>query len=132
MNALLLILISVLPSDRVARESCDRIELNSFYDDQARLVFDQVLFFDWSHEEGRYQLRGWRMVKSESQLPRLDHARGVYVCDWQDGEVHRIVTAPVLSVSRTQYDPELTEREFLPKERRRELRSPKTLHQARK
>lgn len=124
---LLLLIASVLPHDNVARETCDRITVNSFYDDQARLVFDQLLFEDWDHDAGRFQLRAWRMVKHPSQLPRLNHATQRYECHWLDGEAERVVTAPSARPTATQYDPELTEREHLPKEKRRELLNPKVL-----
>lgn len=134
MNALILILIAaVLPHDTALRESCDRITVNSFYDDQARLVFDQLLFEDWDGDAGRFQLRAWRMVRwiggdkhsvpSAMVLPRFNHATGNYECRWMDGEVERVVRAPIVQRTQTQYDPELAEREFLPKEKRRELRS---------
>ena len=125
---LLLLIASVLPNDNVARESCDRIEVNSFYDDQGRLVFDQLLFCDWDNAAGRYQLRAWRMVKSNGQLPQFLQSTQRYECRWMDGDVERVITAPVKKLNTfTQFDPELTEREFLPKERRRELLSPKVL-----
>jgi hypothetical protein len=118
------------PREDVAAESVDLIEVNHFYDDQGRLVFDQLLFYDWSHSDGRYQLRAWRMVKNNSQLPQRNWQSGGYSSVWQDGDVLRKVVAPATRESWTQYDPELTEREYLPKERRRELRSPSTLVKA--
>ena len=57
-----------------------------------------------------------------AQLPRFEHARGIWVCEWFDGGVQRRVEAITVRESWTQYDPELTEREYLPKEKRRELR----------
>jgi len=129
---LILLLLAVLPLDSIARESCDKIEVNLFYDDQARLVFEQLLFYDWHDSAERFNLRGWRMVKNQSQLPRLNQFTNRYECHWMDGDIERIVTAPVVSYSQTQFDPELTEREFLAKERRRELRSPKSIHPTRK
>lgn len=127
MNTLFLILIAVLPNDAVARETCDRITVNAFYDDQARLVFDQLLFEDWDHAAGRFQIRAWRMVKNQNQLPRRNPFSDQHECRWMDGDAERVVRAPVVRSIATQYDPELTEREFLAKEHRRELRSPKTL-----
>lgn len=124
---LLLILLCVLPIDPVARERCDLIETNLFFDDQARLVFEQALFYDWCDQSERFQMRAWRMVKHPSQLPRLNHATGNYECRWMDGDTERVVVAPVVRTTRTQYDPELTERDHLAKEDRRELRNPKTL-----
>jgi hypothetical protein len=118
---------AISPREDVATERVDLIEVNHFYDDQGRLVFDQLLFYDWSHDDGRYQLRAWRMVKNNSQLPQRNWQSGGYVATWQDGDVLRKISAATTRESWTQYDPELTEREFLPKEKRRELRSPKTL-----
>ena len=118
---------AISPREDVATERVDLIEVNHFYDDQGRLVFDQLLFYDWSHDDGRYQLRAWRMVKNTAQLPQRNWQSGGYAATWQDGDVLRKISAPTIRESWTQYDPELTEREFLPKERRRELRSPKTL-----
>jgi hypothetical protein len=118
---------AISPREDVATERVDLIEVNHFYDDQGRLVFDQLLFYDWSHDDGRYQLRAWRMVKNNAQLPQRNWQSGGYGAIWQDGDVLRKISAPSIRESWTQYDPELTEREFLPKERRRELRSPKTL-----
>jgi hypothetical protein len=118
---------AISPREDVATERVDLIEVNHFYDDQGRLVFDQLLFYDWSHDDGRYQLRAWRMVKNNSQLPQRNWQSGGYVATWQDGDVLRKISAASTRESWTQHDPELTEREFLPKEKRRELRSPKTL-----
>ena len=118
---------AISPREDVASERVDLIEVNHFYDDQGRLVFDQLLFYDWSHDDGRYQLRAWRMVKNNTQLPQRNWQSGGYVATWQDGDVLRKISAASTRESWTQYDPELTEREFLPKEKRRELRSPKTL-----
>ena len=119
---ILLILLGILPVDAVTRESVDLIETNHFYDEHGRLVFDQVIFYDWSHGDARYQVRAWRLVKNPNQLPVRDWSNGGYTALWQDGEVLRKVHAPAVRESYLQYDPELIEREYLPKERRRELR----------
>lgn len=121
MRTLALLLFSIVPRDDVARESCDLIELNHFYDEHARLVFDQVIFYDWSAADSRYNVRAWRLVKNPAQLPHRDWARGCYSAMWQDGEQLRQIQAKSFSETWTQYDPELLEREYLPKERRREL-----------
>lgn len=132
MKLILLIIAAILPSSDVLRERCDLIEVNHFYDSDARLVFDQLLFFDWSDADGRFQLRAWRLIKQPvasktsvpqpEMMPRFDHATGAWRCNWIDGELHREVSAPVLRESTTDYGPELTEREWLAKEQRQELR----------
>ena len=110
------------PTEDVARERVDLMEVNHFYDEQGRLVFDQIIFYDWSPEHSRYMVRAWRMVKNPAQLPERDWRDGGYLSVWQDGEVLRRVRAESMRETWTQYDPELIEREYLPRERRRELR----------
>ena len=110
------------PTEDVARERVDLMEVNHFYDEQGRLVFDQIIFYDWSPEHSRYMVRAWRMVKNPAQLPERDWRDGGYLTVWQDGEVLRRIRAESIRETWTQYDPELIEREYLPRERRRELR----------
>jgi hypothetical protein len=123
--SLVLLLLSVLPRDSVVRESVDLIEVNHFYDEQARLVFDQVIFMDWSHGDARYMVRAWRLIKSPDQVPIRDWSGGGYTALWQDGEVLRKVHSPAIRETWLQHDPELVEREYLPKEARRELKQAK-------
>jgi hypothetical protein len=121
--------LGVSPREDVARETVDLIEVNHFYDEQGRLVFDQVIFYDWSEADSRYMVRAWRLVKSPSQLPQKDWKSGGYVALWQDcgqgGEVLRRVHSQSIRETWTQHDPELVEREYLPKEKRKELRTVK-------
>ena len=117
--------VGIAPREDVARESVDLIELNHFFDEHGRLVFDQVIFYDWSSADGRYNVRAWRLVKNPAQLPQRDWATGGYSAMWQDGEQLRHVQSRSIRETWTQYDPELVEREYLPKERRKELRTVK-------
>lgn len=121
--------LGISPQEDVARETVDLIEVNHFYDEHGRLVFDQVIFYDWSARDARYMVRAWRLVKNPAQLPHRDWSRGGYVTVWQDsgtsGEVLRHVHSRSIRETWTQYDPELIEREYLPKERRKELKTVK-------
>jgi hypothetical protein len=123
----ILVALGTSPREDVARDSVDLIEINHFYDEQGRLVFDQVIFYDWSSADARYMVRAWRLVKNPGQLPQRDWKSGGYVAVWQDsgqgGEVLRHVQSQSIRETWTQYDPELVEREYLPKERRKELRA---------
>lgn len=110
------------PTQDVAEDEVDLIEVNHFYDEQGRLVFDQVIFYEWSPEQNRYHVRAWRLLKSPAQLPRKNWKQGDFLAIWQDGDLLRKVRARNIHETWTQYDPELVEREFLPKEKRRELR----------
>ena len=118
-----IVVLGITPQEDVARESVDLIEVNHFYDEHGRLVFDQVIFYDWSQDDARYMVRAWRLVKNPAQLPQRDwKGGGGYLVVWQDGELLRHVRAQSIRETWTQYDPELVEREYLPKERRKELR----------
>lgn len=120
MTWLVLLLAHASPEAAVARDRVDLVEVNHFYDDNGRLVFDQVLFYDWCDEAGRFQVRAWRLLKLRSQWPVRD-ARGGYTCTWHDGEKLRHVRAAAFRETWGQHDPELIERAALPREHRREL-----------
>ena len=104
-----LILTCILPYTEVTHDHVSTIEVNRFYDEQARHVFTQTIFYDDN------AIIAWRLVKSPHQLPVGKTAI------WFDGERLRKVTANHVVDSWTQYDPELCERSILPKDQRREL-----------
>ncbi|WP_145056962.1 hypothetical protein [Lignipirellula cremea] len=109
------------PVETVIGESVDLIEINHFYDEQGRLVFDQVIFYDWSEERSCYAVRAWRLLKKREQAPTRDWRTGDYRAMWRDGETLREIRSPAMRISWTQYDPELRNREILPKEDRRDF-----------
>lgn len=105
-------------------DQVDLIEVNHFYDDEGRLVFDQAIFYDWCGVATRYQVRAWRLVKHPSQLPQRDWQRGGYVTVWRDGDLLRRVHAASYRETWTQHDPELDARQLLPAHERRGLSIP--------
>lgn len=105
-------------------ERVDCIDRNHFYDDCGRLVFCQIIFKEWHPHEGTHRVIAWRMQKDESLVPYRDWQRGGYSVLWLDGELLRLVSAATYDETWTQYDPELIDREWLPRERRRELLQP--------
>ncbi len=119
--ALLCSALGTNPIRHVTVDQVEVIEYNHFYDEQGRHVFDQLIFYDWSPRENRYQIRDWRLIKTVSQAPYHDANRGFYVATWHDGLTLRQVRAASVRETWTQYDPELIERAVLPKEQRREL-----------
>jgi len=123
--ALIIAAISLLPSDDVAVDSVDVVEVNHFFDDEARHVFDQLIFRDWDAQANRFQVRAWRLIKGDSQLPSRNWSTGGYIVIWHDGEVARRVEAKAYRESWSQHDPEMREREYLPKEQRRRLYTPR-------
>lgn len=119
---LLLFLVAIVPHDGVTREQVDLVEHNHFYDEHGRLVFEQIIFYDWSDEECHYNVRAWRLVKLPGQIPQRDWTSGGWFSAWIDGEQPRYVHARHFRETWTQTDPELVEREYLAKEKRHELR----------
>jgi hypothetical protein len=121
--AISLALMGLSPPEYVVTDRVDVIEINHFYDEHGKLVFDQILYYEWSAAQSRYNVRAWRLLKSPAQVPQRDWQRGDFVARFYDGDALREVRAATMRESWTQYDPELIEREYLPKEQRRELRS---------
>ncbi len=105
----------------VAFDRVDLVEVNHFYDEHGKLVFDQVIFYDWCDQQCRYNVRAWRLLKKPAQVPQRNFEHGDYVAIWQDGTHVRKVRASSYRESWTQYDPELVEREHLPKDKRADL-----------
>ncbi len=111
----------VQPEDDMLVDEVDLIEINHCYDENGQLVFDQLLFYDWSADKGHYDVRDWRLLKSPIQVPRRSHETGGYVALWRDGNTMRRVHAKTVRETWTQYDPEIIEQEYLPKDKRRSL-----------
>jgi hypothetical protein len=125
MSSFFLLLIAILPRlDGPVCERVDLIEVNHHHDENCRLIMTQQIFYEWNR--GRYDVIAWRMVKSPIQLPYRDWQDGGYVCFWKDGDIMRKVRAEAFRETWTQAglsgDPEVNEREMLPKERRKELK----------
>jgi hypothetical protein len=109
-----------IPSDPVpvvVAEKVDLIEVNHYYDDRGNRVFDQVIYFDWSPEQFRFTARGYRLIKQETQVP-VPVAPGAYHSIWSDGDCLRDLRAAVSTETWLQWDPELAERNYLPKSMR--------------
>src|SRR5688500_12479080 len=121
MKSLAILILSIIPHDDTLRDSVDVIERNCYYDEQGKLVFVELILFDWCDEDERHQCRDWRMVRDPSQVAERDWARGGYSIIWSDNGALRVIRAKSVCESWTQYDPELSERGYVPKEKRRGL-----------
>jgi len=112
----------------VLQEAVDKIEINHFYDDEGRLVFDQMIFYKESKrwEKRMYHVIAWRLIKSKNQIPIRVLGSDVYRYRvmWMDGKHIRDIRCKIVSESWTQEDVEIIEREFLAKEHRQELMKP--------
>lgn len=113
-----------LPQETAVKDQVDLVEINHFYDDQGRLVFDQVIYYNWCFQTDRYQVRDWRLLKDPFQIPLRDWRDGGYSSEWRDPKQRdglRSVRSTSVRETWTQYDPELEEREVLAQEKRKEL-----------
>jgi hypothetical protein len=110
-----------VPDRSVVKDEVDLVEVNHYHDARGEHVFDQLIFYDWSNQKRRFQVRAWRLIKTESQLPRRDYRQGNWLVRWHDDGVLREVTAASRRETWTQYDPELIERENLPQDQRLDL-----------
>src|SRR5690606_10731683 len=84
------------PLRSVTIDQVELIEYNHFYDERGRHVFDQLIFYDWSRRESRYQIRDWGLIKTVSQAPYFASSREVYMVTWHDGMTLRQVRSPLL------------------------------------
>ena len=107
------------PGSDIVSDRVDLIEINHCYDENGQLVFDQILFYDWSPQKARYDVRDWRLLKSPVQVPRRNRENGGYVVLWRDGTVLRRVHSETVRETWTQHDPEVVEQQFLAKTMRR-------------
>ncbi len=105
----------------VINDRVDLVEVNHYHDARGQHVFDQLIFYDWSRQKHRFQVRAWRLIKTESQLPRRDYREAAWLVRWHDDGVLREVSATSRRETWTQYDPELIERENLPQDQRLDL-----------
>lgn len=106
---------AVLPGAGPVRDEVETAEQSFFYDQQGRLIFEQLIF--WQGEN----VVAWRMVKDGEPCIRRDWKHGGYVCLWIDKETFREVRSKFEMVTHEQHDREVAHRELLPVCYRREL-----------
>lgn len=114
------LLLSVIPHDSVTVDRVCDVETNAFHDGDGRLVFTQVIWRCWNPRKSRFDIVDWRLLRPGMQ-PVYDYERREYRCHWFDGERERLVIAKTARESFSQHDPELTEREIVPTDKRRLL-----------
>jgi hypothetical protein len=121
MQALALILLSIVPQPEVVRGSVDRMELNHFYNEEGWYMWTQLIFWDWDKDLARHSVTTYRMVRVPSMRPTRDHKRGGWVSIWDDEGVIRVVRSKDFAETWSQHDPEVDDREVLPQQFRRQL-----------
>lgn len=126
MNTLIAIAaLCLMPPDMPVEERVDAIELNHFYDERGKLVFEQAIFWAWRCRDCYdHEVVAWRLVKLPAHRPRYSCWRNEWDMIFHDGDTLRRVRTPFFYETWGQDDPELYQRELLPKERRRGLTKP--------
>lgn len=119
--SIICVLIAMLPMSAVLDESCDLVEVNSYYDNDGHLVFQQLIFWDWKPEESSYRCFAWMMIKCKKQYPVFDRSRNCWTVIFLDEGTLRRIRAPSVRYTWTQYDPEFLDREHLSPDKRRGL-----------
>ena len=128
MLALLLVVILSVPLrlENHVSEFVDCIELNHFYDARARLVYDQVVFYEWTPTTGKFQVRAWCLVDDREQLnrrPIKNEETGIYESEYLDTNTRLIrrIRSRLFRESWSQLDPERENKRVHPESLRIEL-----------
>lgn len=119
-----LLILTILPQVEPVVDRCDVIEVNHFYDWEGRLVFDQLIFWEWNPLWCRDDVLDWRLLnKCPGGLPESDHRHGGWTSTFYDEQAGIIRTVRAKSVRETwtQEDPEAIERQICPASQRRGL-----------
>jgi len=126
-NLLAIALFCMVPVDEITTDEVDRVELSHVYDDCGRRTLSQLIFYDWDAERGRFDLVAWRLYdeKTAGQRPTYQHYNRRWESLWYDGQTLRRVRPRAFTERWDQFDPELRERDHLPKDRRRKLTMPR-------
>lgn len=92
------------------------IEENHFYSKDDQLIFVQMIYWDeYSPSSHVLHVREWQMLRCVDQIPRYDPARQLYVAIWKRGDgSFYYVEARRFMVTRTYFDPEVSDRALLP------------------
>lgn len=117
----ILLAAGLIPRDEPLVDRVDVCEVNHVCDARGRCTFSQLIWWDLD-AAGEYHVVDWRMLgKSAWPQRRGDQ----YVSSWWDAKTcrRRQVSAPAYRETITRYDPEVRDRETVPCERRRGLRS---------
>ena len=97
--------------ETIVSEYVDCIELNHFFDDRGRLVYDQVIFYEQTPTTGKFQVRAWCLVEDRELLnrrPIKNEVTALYEVEYVDTNdrlAHRI-RSRLFRESWSQSDPE--------------------------
>ena len=102
-------------------DSFDLTEHNSYYSPDGRLVFEQMIFYDWDHRNSRFQVAAWRLCGKHKMRIERDEKNRRTIIRFRDTNLSRLIISQIHIRTFTTHDPELRERSFLQKSDRRGL-----------
>jgi hypothetical protein len=110
-------------------ERADLIELNHFYDDLGRHVYDQVIFYEWAPDSKAFQVRAWCLVDPKdcpNCRPWRTHHDDVWHVRWfdKDNRMVRQIDSDHFRETWTQVDPERANKKKLDEKLRTALIQP--------
>jgi RNA polymerase sigma factor (sigma-70 family) len=91
--------------------SCDRIEINRTYSDTGKVCCEQLIAWSWTGH--RFDVDWYLLLPDCERLEFYETPRGREVTFWRNGEYYRVACATV-TVTHTQTDPELDNRQWRP------------------
>jgi len=116
------LLLCVVPQpDNIARDHVEILERNSYYDENGRLVFVQIIGWQAGH------VRFWKLLTNGQQPSKdvvLQELPPGAKISFDDNGILRQIWSFSYAETWTQFDPELLDRELLPKDQRQPLSSP--------
>lgn len=111
------LLLALLPHQELSIQPVDVIEVNHPIDiATGKETFSQFLFRDY--DGGDFPITDWRLCGDKRLTKHGDHWR----LTWVDGGRIKSVRADSVIETYTDFDPELLERERVPREKRKMLR----------
>jgi hypothetical protein len=115
MYAILLCVFAFGPTpNAVEQREVEYFEYNHFYDDCARLVFDQLILWGAYPGDDEKRIRDWYLIKGPQDVPRCNPDGSYSVLHFHDDVLYN-VRAGYMVETWTQYDPELADRAFVQK-----------------
>lgn len=115
-----LLLASYVDNKVVIYDEVDCTEINRYYDNEAELVFVQIIFWDFNWLLDEYVCRDWRFVRDNLQEPvrvwGVQGSRPQWKTSWWDEKdnVRREVRSWGMRSTRTWWDPEVENRKLVP------------------
>ena len=109
-SLLLLIVIGIsLPSCPTIVDEFDLVEVNHYVGDQDKIVFDQLILWDWSRLDRRFNAHYWTMMHDgwdDQRMPRRDYKKDRWVIQYVDHDIERVIYCKWFRESWTRVDPE--------------------------